>query len=158
MIKRLSCAFILLIASPVMARDSLGVYSQWAAFRDADMPRCYAIAAPVSKNKTDAFASIGTWPTQKVRGQFHIRLSQASRNNGQARLTIGNQRFTLTTQGRNAWAKDKAEDAAIIAAMRSANRMSVRARTASGTQITDVYSLDGAATAMDAAIVGCAQL
>ena len=49
-------------------------------------------------------------------------------------------------------------DAAIIAAMRSADSMSVRAIDRSGRRFTDRYSLEGAATAMDAATVGCARI
>ena len=49
-------------------------------------------------------------------------------------------------------------DAAIVAAMRSAGAMSVSARDAAGRRFTDRYSLAGAATAMDAATVGCARI
>ncbi|TVV73191.1 hypothetical protein FOY91_12945, partial [Sphingomonas solaris] len=30
------------------ARETLGLYESWAAFRDTAPPRCYAIAEPVS--------------------------------------------------------------------------------------------------------------
>jgi hypothetical protein len=49
-------------------------------------------------------------------------------------------------------------DAAIVAAMRSADSMSVTATDRSGHRFTDRYSLRGAATAMDAATVGCARV
>jgi len=49
-------------------------------------------------------------------------------------------------------------DAAIVAAMRSAGEMTVSARDATGRGFTNTWSLDGAATAMDAAAVGCARL
>ncbi len=162
MIKRAALALFVL-AAPLSAKDSLGVYSGWAAFRDAETPRCYAIAAPEpgrnrKGQKEGAYASIGTWPAQKVRSQLHIRLSRPAAKTARVRLTIGRQRFDLTAQGGNAWAKDKAMDAAIIAAMRSATSMSVRSVASTGVRFTDRYSLDGAATAIDAAVVGCAQL
>ena len=47
-------------------------------------------------------------------------------------------------------------DAAIVAAMRSASRMTVASRGSNGARFSDRYSLSGAATAMDAAVVGCA--
>ncbi len=49
-------------------------------------------------------------------------------------------------------------DAAIVAAMRSAGGMTVTARARDGRGFSDSYSLAGAATAMDAATVGCAKL
>jgi len=65
-------------------------------------------------------------------------------------------RFALTGGGGDAWAKDKAMDAAIIAAMRSARQMTVSGDGADGKTIRDVYLLKGAATALDAAALGCA--
>ena len=38
-------AMLALLASPLAAKDSLGVFGQWGAFRDPQVPRCYAIAA-----------------------------------------------------------------------------------------------------------------
>jgi hypothetical protein len=42
--------FLLAVAVPAQARDALGVYEGWGAFRDARPPRCYAIAQPVRKS------------------------------------------------------------------------------------------------------------
>lgn len=144
------------LASPLWAKDSLGVYSGWAAFRDAEVPRCYAIAQ--SSGATEGYASVGTWPSREVRGQVHVRLSREVRETGNVRLAVGNRRFDLIAQGQDAWARDKGQDAAIIAAMRSATRMSVSATASNGARFTDRYTLEGAATAMDAALVGCAEL
>jgi hypothetical protein len=49
-------------------------------------------------------------------------------------------------------------DAAIVAAMRSAPGMWISAHDAKGRSFGNGYQLDGAATAMDAATVGCARL
>ncbi len=152
-----SLALVLaILAAPLAAKDSLGVYATWAAFRDAKVPRCYAIAQSSGSNK--GYASVGTWPSQGVRGQVHFRLSRPLRENANARLSIGAQRFDLIAQGQDAWAKDKGQDAAILAAMRSASRMSVSATAANGRRFTDRYTLEGAATAMDASLVGCSSL
>ncbi len=75
---------------------------------------------------------------------------------GKVRLTIGVRRFTLTGGGGEAWAADKAKDAGIIAAMRSARDMTASADGADGNSIRNVYRLKGAATALDAAALGCA--
>ncbi|MEO0591049.1 MAG: invasion associated locus B family protein [Pseudomonadota bacterium] len=149
---------LLASATPLSAKDSLGVFSQWAAFRDAETPRCYAIAQATNEREPRGYASVGTWPARQVRGQLHLRLSRSVKSGVRVRLSVGDQRFDLTAQGRDAWASDKAMDAAIIAAMRSASGMSVSARAANGIRFVDRYSLDGAATAMDAAVVGCSEL
>lgn len=147
---------LLALAAPATARDSLGVYSNWAAFRDDSPSRCYAIAKPRS-GSAGPFASVATWPGKGLRGQVYFRLSRATGEDAGAVLTIGDAKFELVTQGRNAWAGDNSVDAGIIAAMRSASRMTVAARGSNGARFSDRYSLTGAATAMDAAVVGCAQ-
>ena len=63
--------------------------------------------------------------TSGVRGQLHLVLSRAVADKATVRLTIAGRRFDLVAKGRNAWARDAREDAAIIAALRVANRMSV---------------------------------
>lgn len=143
---------LLLLASPLAARDSLGVYESWGAFRDASPRRCYAIAKASGKSAAPAYATVSLWPDRGVRGAVHLVLSREVAANGAVRLTVGDKRFDLVAKGRNAWAADARTDAAIVAAMRSASRMSV-----SGGGFTDRYTLAGAATAIDAATVGCAK-
>jgi hypothetical protein len=154
---RLPTLALLLIATPLAARESLGVYESWAAFKDASPARCYAVskaqgAKAQGKPRAPAYATVSTWPGKGVRGALHIVLSRELVANTKVRLAVGDKRFTLVTKGRNAWAADAREDAAIIAAIRSASRMSV-----SGGGFTDRYTLAGAATAIDAATVGCAK-
>jgi len=149
------------LAAPAMAKDSLGVFSDWGAFRDSQVPRCYAIAQPASsrmRRDYQPFATIGTWPTRNVRGQVHLRLSRKLADDAPIRLTIGARSFDLTGGGGDAWARSQTMDAAIVAAMRSADKMVVRARDDRGRNFSNTYDLSGAATAMDAATVGCAQL
>jgi len=158
--KRLLLPLIALtLTAPVAAKDSLGVFGQWGAFRDAEVPRCYAIAAAElnrSRSDFEAFASVGTWPQQRIRGQVHFRLSRQLSGNPRVRVAIGGQRFDLTGSGSDAWAVNAGDDAAILAAMRSGSRMSISATDNRGNRFTDRYSLGGAATALDAAQVGCA--
>jgi hypothetical protein len=149
---RLAALALLAVTSPLSARESLGVYESWAAFKDASPARCYAIAKAGGKTANTAYATVSLWPDKGVRSAVHLVLSREVPAKGSVRLTVGDKRFDLVAKGRNAWAADARGDAAIVAAMRSGTRMSV-----SGAGFTDRYSLDGAATAIDAATVGCAK-
>ncbi|WP_311268677.1 hypothetical protein [Sphingobium sp. WCS2017Hpa-17] len=151
---------LLLVATPAMARDSLGIFESWGAFRDPATPRCYAIAQPVARRGqlSKGFASVGTWPRQKVRGQLHVRMSRALAEKSPVILTVGERRFPLVAGQMDAWAADARGDAQIIAAMRSASSMSVASVGADGRGFADSYALRGAATAIDAAALGCARL
>ena len=154
-------AALALVSAPLWARDSLGMFGNWAALRDPAVPRCYAIAmaAPSTlQREFQPYADVAWWPRAQIRGQVHFRLSRRLQPNSPISLSIGGQRIALVGGGADAWAADKRGDAAIIAAMRSTREMSVSARGADGHGFSNTWSLDGAATAMDAAAVGCAAL
>jgi hypothetical protein len=149
------------IASPALAaRTSLGTFDSWGAFRDDQPARCFAIAQPVRRSggsKWRPFASVATWPQAHVRGQVHIRLGREKLVSAPVTLTIGDRRFAMVAGGADVWAPDPRVDAAIVAAMRSAPSMSIETRAATGAGFAEVYTLKGAATAMDAAALGCAR-
>ncbi len=158
--RKLIAVAALTLAAPLAAKDSLGVFSDWGAFRDPSLPRCYAIAMPEdsrARRDFEPFATIGTWPRQNIRGQVHFRLSRQLAQRPRITLSIGAKSFQLTGGGGDAWAEDRTMDAAIVAAMRSASRMTVRATGINARRFSDSYSLSGAATAMDAATLSCSR-
>jgi hypothetical protein len=157
--RALPLLLIALAATPALARDALGLFGSWAAFRDGQAARCYAIAKALPSTKQrdyQPYADVAWWPKQAVRGQLHFRLSRKLKPGAPIVLSIGGQRLGLVGGGGDAWAADKRMDAAVIAAMRSASEMTVNARGADGNGFSNTWQLDGAATAMDAATVGCA--
>jgi hypothetical protein len=157
----IAAAGLLASAPPAFARESLGLYSDWGAFRDPAAPRCYAIAMaqPSTKEREyQPFATVGTWPKRQLRGQVHFRLSRKIAAGSRISLSIGRERFTLTGGGGDAWAVDRRMDAAIVAAMRSAETMTVSARDSAGRGFSNTWALAGAASAMDAAAIGCARI
>lgn len=153
------------LSVPADARDSLGMFSTWGAFRDPGVPRCYAIAMadPATTERAAAererqpYVAIGSWPVRAERNQFHARLSRRSTPGARAMLAVGGTHFTLAGSGSEAWSQDRKMDAAIVAAMRSARSMRVSSRDTKGRPFVDVYPLAGAATAMDAATLACAR-
>jgi hypothetical protein len=150
--------FLIFAASPLLAKDRLGVYQSWAAFRDAETPRCYAIAAPeetVGSATRKAYLSIGFWPKRGVSHQIYIRLSRERSANSVITLSAGGRRFRLKAEGSSGWATDRRMDLAIIAAMRSATSLSVESIGRDGRSIADAYALRGAPSAIDAAALGC---
>lgn len=157
----LTCTLALaLAASPLAARDSLGMFADWGAFRDPAVPRCYAIAkaAPSTMQRDySPYASVGTWPKRAIRGQIHFRLSRKLAADPRITLVISGRRFAMAGGGGDAWAPDKAADAAIVAAMRSAGSMTISASDSRGRRFSNTYDLAGAATALDAATIGCAR-
>jgi hypothetical protein len=154
---RLASALLLtLIAAPLLAKERLGAYQGWAAFKDAEVPRCYAIGAPDESSGTAGYVSVGFWPKRGLSHQLYVRLSRERSSNAGITLSVGGRRFQLAPDGNSGRAKDRAMDLAIIAAMRSAGSLSVQSTGVNGGTITDAYALRGAASAIDAAALGCA--
>jgi len=151
---------LLIAASPADARDPLGVFESWGAFRDPSPARCFAIAEPIGgqrNGKWRAFASVATWPGQGARNQLDIRLSRARDPRAKVTLSVGERRFELVAGTADAWAPDARADSAIVAALRSGRSLSVETVAAGGGPFADVYALRGAATAIDAAALACAR-
>lgn len=149
-------AVLLVGAAPAAARDTIGVYKGWGAFRDAVPPRCYAIARPAKAGgRSGGWASVANWPGRGLRASLHIRLSRTRDRSAPVTLTIGERRFELVANSLDAWAADAPSDRAITAAIRSGRSMSVEAVGTGGRPFADVYLLAGAATAIDAAALAC---
>ncbi len=144
------------IATQGGGRESLGVFDGWGAFRDTAPARCYAIGRPV-RGRAGSFASIANWPRSGARNQFHVRLSRDRDPRAKVTLAIGERRFELIAGASDAWAPDARTDRAIVAAIRSSRSMSVESVARGGGAFADTYALKGAATAIDAAAMGCAR-
>ncbi|TPG13599.1 invasion associated locus B family protein [Sphingomonas oligophenolica] len=151
--------FVLLLlglATASSARDTIGVYRRWGAFRDAAPPRCFAIAQPIAAGgHSGGFASVATWPGKGLRNSLSIRLSRTRDRSAGVTLTVGERRFDLVANSRDAFAPDLASDRALVAALRSGRSMSIEGVADGGHPFADVYSLSGAATAIDAAALAC---
>lgn len=148
-------------APAASARESLGLYGGWGAYRDPLIPRCYAIAKPLpstAQRDYQPYVGVGTWPRRGVRGQIHFRLSRQMAEAPKITLRIGTQSFNLTGGGGDAWPADQTMNAAITAAMRSARQMTISATDTKGRRFSNIWNLPGAASAMDAAALGCARL
>lgn len=150
---------VILIAAPAIAKDRLGIYQGWAAFRDTGT-RCYAIAEADETAGTPSqtgYLSISFWPKQRVTHQVYVRLSRARSENSGITLNTGGRRFRLRADGSQGWAPDRETDLVIVAAMRSAASLSVESIGRDGRPIVDAYALRGAPSAIDAAALGCAK-
>lgn len=157
--RRLALLALALAAVPATARDPIGTYGRWGAFRDPSPRHCFAMSEPVQTMVGDTqrgFVSVARWPSAGVRAQLHVRLTRPRHPRAAVTLSIGERRFTLTAGPADAWAPDDATDRAIVAALRSGRSLSVESLTARGRPFVDAYALNGAATAIDAAILACA--
>ena len=129
----------------------------WAAIDRGTVCEAEARSARIApKGKVQAIAGFAFTADRRRWGEFHARLSRASRPGSSVMLTIGDQPFMLVARGGWAWSRGPLQEQAIIDAVRSAGGMRIEARDASGRRFADPYALDGAPTAIDAAAARCA--
>jgi hypothetical protein len=154
----IAAALIALLASPAPAARPQILFAQgsWAALKFGD--RCEAVARPLlpaARRQPAARAGFSFGPSGRG-GEFHVRLSRVPRPGSNVMLTIGERPFMLVARGDWAWSRGPLQEAAIIAAVRSATSMRVEGRDGAGRRFADRYLLAGAPTAIDAAAAGCA--
>lgn len=144
-------------AGVAQAREDLGVFGGWAAFRDEASGACYAIAETARRVRGGGrgYVTVTRWPARNLRGQVYIRLTRRIARGTSIVLAIGDRRIPLVAGGTNAWARDERGDRAIVSAIRWGTSMSVDAMGEDGRPIADTYRLRGAASAIDAAAVRC---
>ncbi|MFN3435132.1 MAG: hypothetical protein ACK4ZY_12135, partial [Sphingomonas sp.] len=96
----LAAAALLGVAAPAVARETVGVWKSWGAFRDASPRRCYAIARPVvAGGRSTGWASVATWPGRGLAASLHVRLSRPRDRSAPVTLTVGERRFELVANG-----------------------------------------------------------
>ena len=147
----------LAVAAPAAAeKQALGIFSSWGAFRDGG--HCWAVAEPdgaARRSGGRASASVGWWTGGGPRGQLSFRLARPKRQGSAVLLRVDERLFQLIGGGDTAWAQDARADADIVAAMRTGVQMTLETRAENGASLRDTYALRGAATAIDAAAIGC---
>lgn len=154
-------ALLLLLAGAAAVASDRGniLYagSAWAAIDRG--PTCEALSRSVriaAKGKVQALAGF-TFAADRHRwGEFHAQLRRMPRPGAAVMLRIDARPFLLVARGNQAWSDGPLQEQAIIAALRDATSMSVESRDGAGARFVDPYSLDGAATAIDAAAAACA--
>jgi hypothetical protein len=114
---------------------------RWECLAHGGFPRCRRAAllchrhgqgrARVngSKREVQPYADVGIWPKKGLRGVVHFRLSHRL-GGGAVVLSLAGQHLHLAAGASDAWAADPRMDAAIVAAMRSAESMTVSGRDA----------------------------
>lgn len=151
-------------ASPATAADpkAIGTFSDWQAvtFDDGGSTGCYITSRP-TKEEGDYTQRGRTYVLVTHRpkdGSFDVVSIVAGytyKDGSDVTVAIDQKDFSLFTHQDSAWAADTATDRALVAAMKSGNRMVVRGISSRGTKTTDTYSLSGFTKAYNAIAEAC---
>lgn len=153
MIRRLPLlALAAVAASTASAAGIVYAGGAWAAIDRGGT--CEALSRSLrvaAKGKVQAIAGFSFTLDHRRWGEFHARLRRMPRAGAAVMLRIDDQPFLLVSRGNEAWSEGPLQEQAIIVALRGGAGMSVESRDSAGRRFVDPYSLDGAATAIDAA-------
>lgn len=139
-------------------RRSAGFFFGWGVFVQDRPKSCFAITRPLAvrgASGANASASISFAPGRP--GEVHVRLRTLAAPGTTVLLKVGARSFPMAARGQDAWLADARADQVVIALARTADRLTVDSRSATGARIRDSYALKGAASAIDAAAVACAR-
>jgi hypothetical protein len=152
-------------ATPALADTpkNLGAFAKWRALTaTAEGQRtCYALSIPVEKKGTvagrgEAAAMVTHFPEIGALDQVSIVLGFEPASNSPVIAKIGGFTFTLDeVAGDRAWVKGRANDRAMVQALKKSNRMVVTASTAKGLKVEDTYDLTGFTKAYQAMSKAC---
>jgi len=132
------------------APQLLQQYTDWEAYRYETNGQtvCYVLSrpktlAPTNRNHGDIFFFISHWPEKDVENEAHLLVGYPLEENSTVTVDVDGREFTLFTKDDGAWVESLAEERQLVAAMRAGRRMTVRGRSARGTDTTYTFSLSG---------------
>jgi hypothetical protein len=158
MIRFLALSMMVASAAAAPQPRIVAAAGRWAALAGAGQCDAASLSLlPASKSRLQGRASL-TFDARSRHGQFAAAMSKPIASGSGAMLTIDDQPFLLVARGTGAWSRGPTQEAAIIAALRSATRMRIEGRSARGLRFIDRYDLSGAPTAIDAAAACAAAL
>lgn len=142
---------------------NLGAFEKWRALTVTNdgQRMCYAMSVPVAKQghvaeRGEAAAMVTHFPEIGALDQVSIVLGFEPAKNSPVIAKIGGFTFTLEEiQADRAWVKSRANDRAMVQALRKSNQMVVTASTAKGLKVQDTYDLTGFTKAYRAMSKAC---
>ena len=155
----------LALTAPASAQPPklIGSYGDWQAltYEENSKPVCYVFTEPAKKqgdytSRGQVYALVTHRPVDKKLNVFTVVAGYTYKEDSDAILEVGDQKFTLFTQEGMAWAND-ADDPKIVEALKKGTDMVVHGTSSKGTETVDTYSLKGFSKAYDAIGAACAK-
>ena len=132
------------------AVSRLASFQDWSLYTDEKSPHlfCFLTSEPKSSDPADTPREpprvyITAWPKEGVKAEPSIRLGFPAKKGSDISVAINNASFKLFAADERAYVQDATQELKLIDAMKKGNKLAVTATTATGTSITDTYSLTG---------------
>ena len=162
----ITISFVLIMTSVSKAdsRQLLSSNRDWDAFKlstDAGETVCYMISVPKDKSPKslrhgNPFITVTHKPAREIKNEFNFIAGYKFQRGSAVNVTIDKQRKdALFTEEDGAWAYDPKQDAALVAAMKRGNSVTLAAKSGRGNATSYRFSLAGFTAAHNAITSAC---
>lgn len=144
------------------------VKNDWSVFQAGEQGSkvCWIVSQPtrttasrngksVQVRRGDIFLMVSIRPADGVETEISFLGGYPFKPGSKVEGTVGSDKFSLFTEGENAWAPSAKEDAEIVSAFRRGSSAKLEAVSARGTTTVDTFSLSGFTAALEAATSLC---
>ena len=155
-------------AAGAQTQQRVDAKKDWSIFQAEAEGRkvCWIVSQPtktaafrngksVQVNRGDVFLMISIRPADGVTNEVSFLSGYPFKKGSEVKASVGRKKFTLFTEGENAWAPSAKDDAALIDAFRRGARAKVEGVSKRGTKTVDTFSLSGFTAALEAAVGLC---
>lgn len=136
--------------------QALGTFGDWSAFtsQQGGAKLCYAISQPKDRQpktltRDPGYFFVSYIPSKNVKNEIAVIMGFPTKDAGAAEAAIGNTTYALVTKEQNAWVKNPAEEAQVVATLSKGSSLVIKASSKKGSQTTDRYSLNGFGPALE---------
>lgn len=153
------------LSVPASANDTdlIGQYGDWSAhsYKENGQNVCFMASKPSKDEgnytrRGDILAFITHRKADGTKNEFSYAAGYPYKADSEVKVSIDNKwKFTLFTDGENAWTAGPGEDKKLIDAIRRGSKMVVTGYSKRGTKTTDTYSLKGSSKAHEAINSAC---
>ena len=158
----------MILSGAVAAQETsnrVAAKGDWSVFSESNPKECWGVSSPKDTQNTKDGKKVDV-----RRGDILLFVTFRGAKPGEVSFMGGyafapgstvdavtdkGAKFTLFTKDEGAWAGSPADDAKIIAALKSANDVTLSGKSGKGTQTQDKFSLKGFSAAMDEAAKRC---
>ncbi|HUS55079.1 MAG TPA: invasion associated locus B family protein [Thermohalobaculum sp.] len=109
----------------------------------------------VKVNRGDIFLMVSIRPADGVVNEVSYLSGYPLKKGSEVGAAVGDKKFTLFTEGENAWSPSAQDDAALIEAFRRGSSAKLEGESTRGTKTADSFSLSGFSAALEAAAALC---
>jgi invasion protein IalB len=157
-VRAVACVILALCVTPAVAEEQkvnlLQKFNDWSAYTASGSPKvCFVVSQPTDSSPKNVrrgpiYFYVSDYPADKVTGEISVKMGYPFPPGGKTTVIVDGKKFELFTKDEGAFVEKTADEARLVDAMKAGNSMTVKGRSARGTNTSDSYSLSGISDAL----------